>query len=150
MHHKQRRLEIAKMFKWLVKLFSGKTDKIVKHGKKVVYNDKKCIRNARGLFSVVDFTGHISFDKYTECDVENATFLMTIENPSLLEENEEEYVPSSKSGNHIDWYDGIVRHGKLHCRTFQNGEFHGHALYLNSKEMGGEFKGVYLERNSLC
>ena len=139
------------MFKWLAKIFSsGKPDKegSVSHGKKLAYNNSLCVRNSRGTFSVLDFTGHLSFDKFTECDVENATLLLTVGNPLLLE-NTEEHVPSSKSGNYIDWYDGVVTHGNLHCRTFNKGLFKGHALYLNSMEMGGEFRGIYFERNSL-
>ncbi len=134
------------MFKTIKRwLFGSPTFQFQK--KKILWNDDYCIENGEGEYNVVDFTGHISFDIDTECDVEHATFILVIRSPSDLEE-ENRKDADRNNGNMIYWKDGVVTKGNLHCQCFSKGEFRGRSLLVRGK-MEGVFKGVFLSQGSL-
>ena len=136
------------MLGWLKNLLFGKKE-ITILCKRVAYNGfRTVVSNREGVYELVDFTGHLSFDKDTECDVENASLDIVIERPEFIEDNTMDNEIDSTNFNRIYWHDGTVVRGNLHCHTFENGFFNGRSLIVKGK-MHGEFHGVFMSENSL-
>ena len=112
--------------------------------KKIAYNDDFVLLNEKGEHRLKHFTGHISFDEFTECDVEDATLDFYIGNPSYIDWTVPCHAPLSRGVNSIVWHDGTVVSGNLKCREFENGNFNGDTLVIVKNTMNGTFNGKEL------
>lgn len=93
------------------------------------------------------YSGNISFGKDTECEVENATFIFNFGHPKYLSEEERPPKPWDAMVNSIEWIDGKVISGKLHCNSWKNGEFYGTSLFVTKEFSDGKFIGLEMKAN---
>lgn len=114
--------------------------KIIAKNNEVEFTNEKGVRDFKG------FTGHISFDECTECDVENADFTVCITNPGYLDGTLDYHAPWSRGVNFITWHNGTVVNGSLKCAEFENGDFNGDTLIVRHR-MSGRFNGRKLCEN---
>lgn len=133
------------IFRKIAEWFAGGEKK---QGKKLVYNDSYAyVNEKKGEHPFRGFTGHISFDEETECDVENADFDLVVGNPNYLDGTQEYRAPWSRAVNQIHWYKGNVVKGDLRCDRFESGVFNGTTLIIVKNTMKGDFKGKTLNEN---
>lgn len=104
------------------------------------------LKNKQGMFQLTNYTGHLSFDECTECDVENATLSICITNPGYLDGTLDYHAPWSRGVNFITWHNGTVVNGSLKCDEFENGDFNGDTLIVRHR-MKGHFNGRKLCEN---
>jgi len=96
-------------------------------------------------FKYENFIGRITMAK-TDCEVENASFILMIQNAGYLDGTAEPLNPRSVEANQIIWQGGTVKSGKLDCRSWQDGIFNGTFLHCSDFH-NGVFNGNELRCN---
>ena len=132
------------MFEAVKKWFGLKKNK---QEKRIAWNEGFELCAGNGTYILEGFTGHISFDERTECDVENATLTFIVGNVGYLDGSASYHAPWSRGVNRILWKDGIVTGGNLCCFEFEQGRFNGEKLLIVKDSMRGEFNGKELHEN---